>query len=299
MTLSESTMNESSNATPPVRIDAAGLTHIGRVRKKNEDAYLIATLQRSMIVHDASPEAVRGWVTGQPAGTVLVVADGMGGHGNGDLASQVAVNTIAGYVLNALPWAMAPTPVEEPTAPRQSVPSFVGVRDQLSTALVTGDRTVKATGARAGAPRMGTTLTMALVVWPVLYVAHVGDTRCYLYRGDQLSRLTTDHTVAQQIAEHSPQPLDPGSALHHMLWNSLGGSEHVPVPQIAKLSLEIGDRLLLCSDGLNKHVSDAELAQALASNEPLATSCARLVERANAAGGTDNVSVVIATALAA
>ncbi len=285
---------ESFNSKPHARIDAAGATHIGRVRAKNEDAYLIATLQRSMVVHDASPAAARGWVPGEAAGTLLVIADGMGGQGAGDLASQVAVNAIAGYLLNVMPW-VTPRALEEPPA-RAEAPSLLGVREQLSSALVAGDSTVKAAGVQSGTPRMGTTLTMALLVWPLLYVAHVGDTRCYLWRRQQLTRLTTDHTVAQQIAEASPQqPVDPASALHHMLWNSLGGAEPVPVPQISKVPLEAGDVLLLCSDGLTKHVGEAEIAAVLGSTEPIAARCARLVDRANAEGGTDNVSVVIAT----
>jgi protein phosphatase len=263
------------------------------VRARNEDAYLIATLQRSMIVHDASPAAARGWVPGETAGTLLVVADGMGGQGSGDVASQVAVNTIVGYLLNVMPWAAVRT---GQVVGRDSSPSLVGLRDELSTALVTGDSTVKAVGAQAGSPRMGTTLTMAFVQWPTLYVAHVGDSRCYLASGRQLRRLTTDHTVAQQIAENDPTLLDESSALHHMLWNSLGGSEEVARPQLAKISLEMGDVLLLCSDGLTKHVSEAEISEELASSEPLAARCAKLVARANAAGGADNVTVVIAGA---
>jgi len=293
MMTAERIIEEPPSMKPAVRVEAAGLTHIGRVRPKNEDAYLVATLQRSMIVHDASPEAARGWVAGEPAGTLLVVADGMGGQGSGEIASQVAVSTIAGYLLNSMPWAAASLT----TSPgvRDSAPSIVGLRDELSTALVTGDTTVKQAGMQTGAPRMGTTLTMALIVWPVLYVAHVGDTRCYLWRRGELMRLTTDHTVAQQIAEHSPQPVDPASALHHMLWNSLGGSDQLPIPQLAKLVLQEGDVLMLCSDGLTKHIRDPEIAAVMAMEVPLAARCNLLVSRANDEGGNDNITVVMAT----
>ena len=109
---------------------------------------------------------------------------------------------------------------------------------------------------------MGTTLTMALVLWPVLYVAHVGDTRCYLLRSAQLKRLTTDHTMAQKLVANATEPVDVASQLHHTLWNSLGGSAELPKPEIAKLELELGDVLMLCSDGLTKHVTDEEIAAA-------------------------------------
>jgi protein phosphatase len=171
------------------------------------------------------------------------------------------------------------------------------MRDQLSNALVAGDSSVKAVGAQAGSPRMGTTLTMAFIQWPLLYIAHVGDSRAYLSRGRQLIRLTTDHTVAQQLSESDPTLVDATSALHHMLWNSLGGNEDIPRPQVSKLTLEPGDCVLLCSDGLPKQLNDTEIAEIVASPAPLAERCAALVSRANATGGADNITVVIANAV--
>ena len=279
-------------AKPHGTMDAAGATDAGRARPINEDAYLIAALQRSMVVYDASPEAARGWLSGGSAGTLLMVADGMGGEGGGDVASRVAVNAVASYLLNVMTWptapARAPIPHENPSSP--------GVRDQLSSALVVGDSTVKTTAANTATPRMGTTLTMALVLWPDLYVAHVGDTRCYLFRSGQLKRLTTDHTVAEMVRANAAEPVEVASQLHHTLWNSLGGSAELPKPEIAKLELELGDVLLLCSDGLTKHVTDEEIRALLSTEEPNRARCAKLVERANAEGGSDNVTVVVATA---
>lgn len=268
-------------------LDAAGLTHPGRLRTTNEDAFLIATLQRSIVVHDASP-AARGWFPGEAAGTLLVVADGMGGQGGGDVASRVAVSTVSSYLLNWMPWAPAAAVQDQ----RGSLP---GVRDQLSSALVAGDQTVRRAGVKTGAPRMGTTLTMALVLGSVLYVAHVGDTRCYLLRGSELRRLTTDHTMAQRVEAISHEPLGPGSQLHHILWNALGATDDLPEPEIAKATLQPSDVLLLCSDGLTKHVGEAELAQVLAERSEPAARCQKLVERANAGGGSDNITAVVAS----
>lgn len=287
----------SNGTTAPARvspwIDATGMTNVGRVRTGNEDAYLIATLRRSMVVHDASPEAAHGWFPGGSAGTLLVVADGMGGQGGGDIASRTAVNTVANYLLNVMPWAGAPMEVTTNPSPVTDVP------DQLSSALVVGDSTVRTAGSRTATPDMGTTLTMAFVLWPVLYVAHVGDSRCYLLHCGKLSRLTTDHTLAQRVAESPAGPVAAASHLHHVLWNSLGGSDELAEPQIVKVRLELGDVVLLCSDGLTKHVDDDQIAALISVDEPNATRCARLVERANAAGGSDNVTVVIAKARAA
>jgi serine/threonine protein phosphatase PrpC len=276
-------------------IEAAGSTDVGRARPVNEDAYLIATLQRSMVIHDACPAAARGWFAGDSAGTLLVVADGMGGQGGGDVASRVAINTIAGYLLNVMSW----TSGASATALANDRDSLPGVREQLSSALVIGDSTVKNAAAGTATPAMGTTLTMALVLWPMLYVAHVGDTRCYLLRAGKLRCLTTDHTLARKMAETAAVQVDPESQLNHVLWNSLGGSAEIPQPEIVKMTLEVGDVLLLCSDGLTKHVTDAQIATYLSAAESNGQRAQRLVEQANAGGGSDNVTVVVASVLPA
>jgi protein phosphatase len=276
-----------AGSEPEVRIEAAGLTDIGRHRGANEDAFLIATLQRSMVVHDASP-AARGWFTGEPAGTLLVVADGMGGQGGGEVASRTAVNAVASYLLNVMPWTRGASGHD----PRRA--SLPGVGEELSSALVASDETVKVAGVQAGTPRMGTTLTMALVLWPMLYVAHVGDTRCYLLHGGALRRLTTDHNLAQQLADSAGPNVEAAEYLQNVLWNSLGGTDELPQPELAKAQLEPGDTLLLCSDGLNKHVSDEQIQRVLEGAEPSAKRAAKLVELANAGGGTDNITAVIA-----
>lgn len=286
-------LEASASGATRAHVEASGATHVGQRRKRNEDAYFIATLQRSMIVHDASPEAARGWLAGEPAGTLLVVADGMGGMGGGDVASQVAVQTFAGYLLNVMPWA---TRHIQPDGARESSASLPDVREQLSSAIAIGDETVKNVGAKIGTPRMGTTLSVAFIVWPLLYVAHVGDSRCYLLRDAKLSRLTTDHTVAQQFAEQSKRPEEVPDSWHHMLWNSLGGSEELPKPQIRKHHLRAEDILMLCSDGLTNHVSDEEIAAILQAERDNPRRCARLIDLANERGGSDNITVVAASA---
>jgi serine/threonine protein phosphatase PrpC len=268
-------------------LDACGATHVGKLRKTNEDSYLIGTLQRSVVVHDASPGA-SGWFAGEEAGTMLVVADGLGGQGGGDVASRVAVGAVVNHLLNCMPWT---TVVKQQSTHGRSL---TGIRDQLANALADGDSTVRVTGQRTGTPAMGTTLTIALVMWPFAYIAHVGDTRCYLYRSGELRRLTTDHTLAQKLSEDSAEVVDADSRLHHILWNSLGASADLPKPELRKLTLKRGDALVLCSDGLNKHVTDEQIAAVLATPGPAKDRCRKLVDAANAAGGTDNITVLIA-----
>lgn len=276
----------------PPQIDASAATHVGRHRRRNEDAYLVATLQRSMLIHDASPEAARGWIAGEPAGTVLIVADGMGGHAGGDIASWVAVQTIAGYLLNVMPWASRQ---DNSSKGRESTASLPGVREELSSALIVGDSTVKSTGVKTGTPTMGTTLTAAFVLWPFVYVAHVGDSRGSLFRSGKLIPLTTDHTLAQQYAESHAEPVELPAAWRDILWNSLGGSSEAPKPQITKCELQPGDELLLNSDGLTKHVSNEEITEILNQKRSNPERCAELIQRANDKGGTDNITVVVAS----
>jgi protein phosphatase len=268
-----------------VALDAAGLTDVGRLRDTNEDAYLIGTLQRSLVVHEATA-ATQGWFAGEPAGTLLVVADGMGGQGGGEIASRTAINAVSSYLLNALPWARPAAVTDD------ECKAITDLRGQLSTALVESDATIKTAAAKTRTPRMGTTLTAALIIWPTAYVAHVGDTRCYLLRAGQLQRLTTDHNMAEKLAlaEDSERAIQ----LQSILWNTLGASDELPQPELSKLELTVGDTLLLCSDGLNKHVSDDQLLAVLQSAGTSREHCRRLVELALEGGGTDNVTALVA-----
>jgi protein phosphatase len=144
---------------------------------------------------------------------------------------------------------------------------------------------------------MGTTLTVAYVSDNVLYVAHAGDSRCYLYRGGKLERLTRDHTFVETLV--SQGVLDPEQAAHHnmrnVLTNAVGGNSTGVEPEVHKHLIAPGDLVLLCSDGLSEMLSDQDIAGQLA--VPGATpeaSCRALVDAANARGGTDNITVVLA-----
>lgn len=277
-------------STGEVYVEAAGMTDVGRLRNTNEDAFLIATLERSLVVHDGSPTA-RGWFRGERAGTLMIVADGMGGQGGGDVASRTAVDTVTSYLLNVMPWVTADSsrPKSHPSRSSQ-----LGVRRELSKAILAGDEGVRAEGAQTVSPKMGTTLTLAFVVQPFVYIAHVGDTRCYLLESGQLERLTTDHNLAQRYVDASPYPVEPPQQLQNILWNSLGAGPDQPVPDLYKLRLEPGSVLLLCSDGLNKHVPDEEIQRILSARASCASRAAQLVEQANAAGGSDNITALVA-----
>ncbi len=266
------------------KMDCSGLTDVGRVREVNEDQYLIASLSKSMQVHATSLDLEdQTRLFGASQGKLLLVADGTGGYAAGRHASSLAVNSLTTYVLNTMNWFLRLRPDDED--------HFL---DDLKAALEYCQQRLRAESERLPERRgMGTTLTMAYLVWPRLYVVHAGDSRCYLQRGARLQQLTRDHTTGRQPAVRGT-PDDPEAPpWSDVLWNVVGGTDELTV-EVHKADLALGDTLLLCTDGLTRHVGDPEIARLLAEDCPSAATCRRLVEAANGAGGTDNVTVVVA-----
>jgi protein phosphatase len=154
-------------------------------------------------------------------------------------------------------------------------------------------------GAANGHPElwgMATTLTLAYSCRSDLFVAHVGDSRCYLFRQGNLHQLTGDHTVAEELVRRGR--LSSGKArrhwLRHMITNVLGGPEPGVQPELKKVRVQAGDLIMLCTDGLTDHVPDDLIALVLAAESDPQSACKRLVARANERGGKDNVTVIVA-----
>ena len=141
---------------------------------------------------------------------------------------------------------------------------------------------------------MGTTLTLAYVDWPRMYILHAGDTRCYLFRNNELRLVTRDHTVADEMmrkGQLAPEELE-RSQWSNVLVNALGAGAEDVVPDVYKLDLMAGDSILLCSDGLNKHVPDLQIRRTLLDYHEPIQSCEQLVLLAKQGGGTDNITVI-------
>lgn len=147
-----------------------------------------------------------------------------------------------------------------------------------------------------GLEGMGTTLTMAYIVWPAMYVVHVGDSRCYLYRDRTLQQITLDHTVAQELV--SQGALKPEEARdsqwHHVLTSALGRGAEELSTSVYKSLLQTGDTVLLCTDGLTESLADSEISAILESAASEKAACQRLIDAANEAGGADNITVIVA-----
>lgn len=267
------------------KIDSFGMTHQGKVRRRNEDQFLIADLNKSLRLHQSSlsiddNETLFGGSQGQ----LLMVADGIGGHSGGERASQLAVQAITTYVLNTMPWFF-----------RLDPDSDEEYREELVAALESCQREILAEStAHPEDAGMGTTLTMGYLIWPKMYVMHVGDSRCYLHRDAQLNQLTRDHTVRQQLIDAGISQDDSFAGLWaNTLWNSLG-AENDTSPDVFRIDLQLGDSLLFCTDGLTKHVSEERIESSLAGTENAETVCRTLIDEANRDGGSDNITLVVA-----
>jgi len=268
-------------------LDLFGITHPGKVRKENQDHFLLATVHQQAVVHATSlPQPEKLPVRGERLATILLVADGVGGAKAGREASRLAAEAITRYVTFAMRCFQGPV--------RTADEDFF---DALRTAALEAHRAVLAEGAaRAEASGMATTLTLAVAVWPRMYVVQVGDSRCYRYWDGELHQVTRDQTVAQELADQGVLPREnvSTSPLSNVLASAIGG--HEAKPETSVLDIPTGCVVLLCSDGLTKHVSDAEIAEhirAMTSSEQL---CRGLVDKALERGGTDNITVIVGRA---
>ncbi len=255
--------DEASSASG-VTLEAWLVTDVGVVREHNEDC--------------AFMEPVNGF---------FIVADGMGGHAAGEVASAMAVDTVR-QTLEA-----ARTEIEA----FKKAPSDAGRRgivQLLQNAVLSAHQAVYQRGqAESDKAGMGTTLDVVLVAGPEAFVAHVGDSRTYLIRDGKPSQITTDHTVAEVLVIEGKLTIEEAqvSPLRTILVNAIGVSADVGV-EMAHVTLRRGDRLLLCSDGMHDYFpAEDEIAQRLSAEKP-GEALAEMVELAKTRGGHDNITGV-------
>lgn len=269
-----------------LHIDAYGATDVGNTRARNEDQFLAADLSKTMLIRQTSLSFEdRSRLYGGSHGHLYVVADGIGGAPHGDVASELAVQTIVRYVLAMVPWFLDTdaTPADE-------------LKGELARALRKAESVLREKHeADAEDRRMGTTVTMAYLLPPGLFVLHIGDSRCYILRGTHLYQLTTDHTIAQQMVEsgvlRSEQAED--SPLSNVLWQAVGGMDAGIEPEVRQVAIGAGDTILLCTDGLTCEVPESEITDILKRDGSAQSKCTALIDAANRAGGSDNVTVVV------
>jgi protein phosphatase len=264
---------EHTSALPHRLFTVCGSTDIGSERTGNQDRFVIADL-----ANEAAPRPPAGAeLSVQSAGMLVVVCDGMGGRPAGDVAAEVATSTIADQLSHA------GTAVVDAPGPA------------LESAVNDANRAIlEAVRAHPEDRGMGTTCTAAVFGPDHLSVVQVGDSRAYLLRHGQLSRLTRDQTMAAEMVDAGLlQPEEvPRFKYRHVLSQALGTERLKPV--ITDLDLEEGDRVLLCSDGLHGPVPEEAIAAILQASEDAAHATEALITAALAAGGPDNVTAVVA-----
>ena len=268
-----------------VCVETSGLSDRGLRREGNEDHFLIAqidrtwrTLQTNMAA-DAFPTSVTDSVT------VQIVADGMGGAVGGEVASRTAIRAFADIVLRTPNLILR---LDKQSA--QDVLTRMAARfEQIKQTL---EAAVRRDATLAG---MGTTMTLVVNFRADLLVAHVGDSRAYLFRRGRLERLTRDQTMVQSLLERGAiAPEDVARhPMRHLLSGVLGTKGKPIDVELRFLGLEDRDQVLLCSDGLTEMVTEAAISEALAAAPSAEAACRQLVELANRNGGKDNVTVVV------
>ena len=271
-------------------LDLFGLTHRGTVRRDNQDSFLLATVHPQVVVHGTNlPDAERLHVRGERLATILLVADGVGGSVSGIEASRLATETVTRYVSSALRCCHAADPMAER--------AFLA---KLREAALDAHSAVLADAAAEPSRKgMATTLTLALAIWPWAYVVQVGDSRCYLHSQGTLRQITRDQTLVQDLVDRGVLAVEEAatSPFGNVLASAIGGGEATPEVTILDIQRR-GTLLLLCSDGLTKHVSDAEIgeqARTMHSSEQL---CRSLCDLALERGGSDNITILAGRALA-
>ncbi len=265
----------------PVRVEFGALSHPGKVRPNNQDHYLVVQRRRSrtILLTNVPAELLD---PGEDTVHVLAVADGVGGAAFGELASMMALRNAFDLGHSSVKWVFKVTDaeIEELHEQLEAILQLVhrGLVEQAQA-----DRTL------AG---MGTTLTGAYLIGLEAFIAHVGDSRAYLFRHGCLGRITRDHTVAQDLIDAGAPRVAP--ALHHLLTNCLGGAGRDLHIDFHHLRLQDKDRLLFCTDGLTNMVTEEEIAGLLSGQPDAQQACQALLDAALKNGGKDNVTIVVA-----
>lgn len=232
-----------------MKFAAAGLTDVGRERDHNEDTFLV--------------DETLG---------LFLVADGMGGHRAGEVASALARDTVHEFVRD----------------------STVSARlDMLDQAIRRANQRVVREGQTNRAHKgMGTTIVALITDGDALGIAHAGDSRCYRFREGTLARMTRDHSLIEELGGDDPAVMAALASYSNVITRALGTAPDT-IPDVRRESVQVGDLFLLCSDGLCGPVDDAALQRLIAEGGALDDICRRLIAEANERGGPDNISVVL------
>ena len=264
-------------------VDSFGLTDVGKVRTNNEDHFVIATLKKSLALEHTSIESREAFdrMRGSSA-RLFIVADGVGGRPGGELASGTAVESLVQYIAQTVGCFNSTDVEKENEFLLQLEGAVQRAHERIQEELGTGGH------------GPSTTLTMAALIGARAYIVHVGDSRAYYLHGGRLRQLTDDQTMGRYMVDAGAWTEEQAAraGVGANLTSALGGTEMQP--RIGLVDLVPGDVLLLCTDGLTKHVADEQITAMLGRGDSAEATATALVRAALDAGVSDNVTVVVA-----
>jgi protein phosphatase len=270
-------------------IDVHGVSHPGKVRTENQDHFLICSLRKQVQIRCTSLPATEHLMTDpERLAFVAMVADGVGGGAKGGEASRIALEAVTQYVSQSMQCYYA--------ADRTDDAAFIEALQEA--ALQCHQELLRRGNENPDFRGMATTLTLYLGVWPRAYLLQVGDSRCYLLRSGELTQITRDQTMAQELIDLGVLTRTDASTsrLAHSLSSSLGGRQTEPI--VTRFDMNWNTVVLLCSDGLTKHVPDERIRDRLRTMTSAQQVCEDLLQEALDAGGTDNISIIVGRPLA-
>lgn len=252
---------------------SAGKSDIGLVRKVNEDTFVCLKLNDLLEIKNSTADLY-----------LCVVADGMGGHNAGEVASAMAVQKIVEFVREKYIGVLTELDITEEKI-------FGLINDAI---YYSNDKIYKKSLLNAECIGMGTTLSMILIKDNSLYYGHVGDSRIYIIRKDEIVRLTEDHSLVEELVKKGIiKPEEAAShPQKHVMTRALG-TEYDIEADLGKQDLSEGDYVLLCTDGLSNLVNDNEIKEIVLKAENVEQACSNLINKAKENGGFDNITVVV------
>jgi len=271
---------------PKIRVDSFAASDTGRVRSENHDQYVVGRLQRSLdVLHSSLPANQQTEYRGSVQNYLFAVVDAVGEGVNGEKAGRVVLVSLVDYLLNSMSWSEAST-------------SAAVAGTQLVSALHLSEIEMQHRAGEGDTPPQAA-VTMAYVEWPSLLLTHAGNSRGYVFRDGRLARLTTDHTGETQLAEAGMVTREEEAGfqitrLTDVLSNAMGSGEGSLQPETGRYELQLKDTLLLCTDGLTRHVEEARITEVLRREASAEDCAAQLRDAALENGGTDNITVIVA-----
>lgn len=283
-------VSDKSSAKPHTRkpldeeIDVFGITHPGKVRRTNQDHFLICSLRKQMdVVLTSLPDSSRLPLEAERLAFLAMVADGVGGGAEGGAASRVALEAITQYVARSMNCYYTEDAADDEEF----------AKSLEEAALTTHSEVVRRAEEDPDLTGMATTLTLWMGVWPRAYLLQLGDSRFYLLHEGELVQISRDQTMAQDLVDQGvlsrTEAFDTRWA--HVLSSSIGGRQTAPV--VTRIDQSWSTVGLLCSDGLTKHVPDERIRERLVSMKSAKQACRDLLQDALDGGGEDNITIVV------